>query len=455
MEAYLCPADELFYGGAAGGGKTDLILGLAVTAHRRSIIFRREFPQLRGIVERSHEIIGQAGSYNGQEHIWRLGDGRVLELGAVQHPNSVDKYQGRPHDLKAFDELTHFTEGQYRFLNGWKRTERVGQRVRTVATGNPPTTAEGRWVIDYWAPWLADKHPNPARPGELRWYAVIDGKDTEVDGPEPISHQGETIEPKSRSFIPAKVEDNPFYMATGYRGQLQALPEPLRSQMLLGDFNAKAEDDPWQVIPTAWVLAAMERWERMEPPALPMTALGVDVARGGRDKTVLAPRHGAWFAQLQKHKGQSTPDGPAVAALVVTAVGRSNAAVQVDVIGVGASVYDTLKGKVNAFPVNFAQASNATDRSKRLRCLNVRAEAYWGLREALDPASGEDLALPPDKELLADLCAPRWMMRVGGIQVESKEEIVKRLDRSPDCGDAVVLAALPVKERRKAQSFQG
>src|SRR5690349_13379609 len=59
--AYHSPADELFYGGAGGGGKTDLILGLALTAHTSSIIFRREFSQFRGpegIIERSREIIG-------------------------------------------------------------------------------------------------------------------------------------------------------------------------------------------------------------------------------------------------------------------------------------------------------------------------------------------------------------------------------------------------------------
>jgi hypothetical protein len=79
-------------------------------------------------------------------------------------------------------------------------------------------------------------------------------------------------------------------------------------------------------------------------------------------------------------------------------------------------------------------------RSGTLEFANVRALAWWLMREALDPASGRDVALPPDPELLADLTAPRWAYGLNGIRVESKEDVVARLGRSPDCGDAVVLS---------------
>jgi hypothetical protein len=67
---------------------------------------------------------------------------------------------------------------------------------------------------------------------------------------------------------------------------------------------------------------------------------------------------------------------------------------------------------------------------------------WWLFREALDPQTGDDLALPPDQELLADLCAPVWTLRSNGIQVESKQDLLKRLDRSPDRADAVILATM-------------
>jgi len=142
-----------------------------------------------------------------------------------------------------------FTEAQFRFLTGWARTTEPGQRVRIVAAGNPPTTPEGRWVVKYWAPWLDEKHGNPALPRELRWFARLDDEDVEVENGEPFEHKGEMVEPKSRTFIPARLSDNPYLANTGYEAILQGLPEPLRSQLLYGDFTVSIRDDksPQQV----------------------------------------------------------------------------------------------------------------------------------------------------------------------------------------------------------------
>lgn len=450
QQAFHSEANELFFGGAAGGGKTDLLIGLAITQAKKSVIFRREFTQLKDVVQRSREILNDTDAkYNGQLATWRdIPGNRTLEFGAVQYERDVNKYKGRPHDLKAFDELPEFTEAQYRFLIGWARTTDPNQRVRVVGTGNPPTRAEGEWVIRYWGPWLDDQHDNPAEPGELRWFAVIDGENEEREDGEPFEYKGETIRPKSRTFIPALLTDNPYLMATDYGTVLQNLPEPLRSQLLYGDFSLDHDDDPWQVIPTDWVRQAQARWRPNGMPRddegelLSMSALGVDVARGGKDQTVLCPRYHNWFGELQKHPGSSTPDGPSAVTLLATAVGmNTETPLHIDVIGIGSSVYDTgLSQGLSAVGVNFAEGTTATNKSGKLKFRNVRAEAYWRLREALDPNDGDDLALPPDNELLADLVSPHWKMTASGIQVESKEDIKKRLHRSTDCGDAVVLA---------------
>lgn len=236
------------------------------------------------------------------------------------------------------------------------------------------------------------------------------------------------------------MEDNPFLTGTGYKATLQALPEPLRSQMLKGSFEAGREDDPWQVIPTDWVKAAQERWKARARPKTSMTTLGVDPARGGRDETVLIARHDDWFAEPVAWPGGETPDGPSVAALAVATL-RDGAPAIVDAIGIGASVYDHLSGNgVACLAFNGAERSEGRDRSGSLGFFNKRAEWWWRMREALDPAYGEEIALPPDPRLRADLCAPRWRLAARGIQVESKEEIQARIGRSPDRGDAAVYA---------------
>lgn len=467
-QAYHSPADELFYGGAAGGGKTSLMLGLSLTAHRKSLFLRRQAVQLTAAVQYLKKVAGSKG-WSGSGHGGTLrANGRIIEMAGCDHEDDKEKYQGRDHDLKAFDELPHFTRGQYRFVIGWNRTDDPTQRCRVVAGGNPPTTPEGRWVVEEWAPWLDRTHPDPAAPGELRWYTVIDDELVWFRSAEPVLHKGERIVPRSRTFIPARLQDNPIYMATGYMGRLQAMPEPLRSQMLYGSFDAGVEDNPWQCIPTTWVLAAQARWTPEPPAGQPLSALGVDPARGGRDKFVISKRYGHWFAPLIKHPGKTVDDGPKGAALVVAAH-EGDAYVNVDVIGIGSSVYDVLKGLRDSaevgpapkdghrarglvvYAVNNAEASEVRDRSGKYRLTNVRAASYWRLREALDPEHGDNLALPPDPELLADLCAPRFEARASGIVVEPKDCqdakasggnccVKHRIGRSPDAGDACVLA---------------
>jgi len=445
QEAYALAdvVDEMFYGGAAGGGKTDLGLGVAVNKHKRSLILRREFTQLDGLIERSKEIVGLVGQYNEGKAVWRdLPGGGQLRFGGCQQEDDKQNFQGRPRDFIMFDEASQFLESQVDFITGWLRHEDPHQHCLVLYTSNPPTTAEGYWVIERFAAWLDPHHPNPAQPGEVRWYARLDGKWVERPDGQPFEHDSETITPKSRTFIPAGVDDNPYYRDSGYKAQLQALPEPLRSQMLKGDFTAGQDDDPWQVIPTAWVQVAQERWTERRQPDSPCDAMGVDVARGGKDQTMIAKRFGSWFAPLERYPGSATPDGPMVAALVVQAATGYQPVINVDVIGVGSSVYDALaaQGELWVIGVNVAEKSEVRDKSGKLGFVNKRAELYWQMREALDPQTGDDIALPPDRELLADLCAARWKLTVRGIQVELKEDIKKRLGRSPDSGDAVVLA---------------
>lgn len=455
--AYESEADVIGFGGSAGGGKTDLACGLALTKHSVSAIFRREATQLNGILERLSEMLGTTNGYNGQKNIWRLPKtlyGDRIDFGSAQHPGDETKQQGRPKDLLVIDEAANFLESQVRFLMGWVRTTKANQKCTTLMTFNPPTNAEGRWIIKFFAPWLDEKYPNPAMPGELRWFATIDGNDVEVADKRPFvivgkerqydfnpsEHSPENIiKPQSRTFIPSRITDNPYLMETGYMATLQSLPEPLRSQMLKGDFKAGIEDDPWQVIPTPWVLASQARWKPLEAKG-PMDSIGSDPARGGKDKHVISRRHGTWFDELIRYPGTEAPDGPTVAGQVIQ-IRRDLSPVHIDMTGWGSSPFDFLKTNgIQTVGINFGSGSKGLSVQGNLKFANMRAEIWWRMREALDPMNPNPIALPDDPALLADLCAPKWSLVAGGIQIEDKEQIKKRIGRSTDDGDAVCLA---------------
>lgn len=447
--AYHCSANILFYGGQAGGGKTDLICGIAQREHYRTAIFRRKGTELDDLIDRSKEIARRGGDFefNGSPPPkLTTADDRLIFFLSCNDAGSEIDHQGKAHDLKAFDEITHFQESQFRFLMGWNRsTDPRVKRTRVICTGNPPTDSDGEWVREFWGAWLDPMHPDPAEPGELRWYVRFKGmdKDTPVpDGNIVIDPgDGKEVQPLSRSFIPSGIDDNIYLADTGYRATLQGLPEPLRSQMLEGDFGAGIGDDPWQAIPSSWVQAAMDRWVQLSPQQRgPMDSLGVDVARGGRDKTCIARRHGGWYDKVEAYPGSSTPTGSAVAALVVQNL-KDAAPIHVDVIGVGSSAFDHLaENRLQVVGVQSAGKSHFRDKSGSLGMTNYRAELYWQMREALDPGSSSWIALHPDAEVKADLCAARWKLTARGVQVESKEDIIKRIGRSTDKGDAVLYA---------------
>jgi len=457
-EAFNSKADILGYGGAAGGGKTDLILGLAAMKHRKSVIFRRVFPNLRALIERSREILNPDNvghgkdSYNESLHRWTLSGNRMVEFEACQYEKDKANQRGRPRDYYAFDEATEFTRSQIMFIIAWLRSTDKDQRCQVVMTFNPPSDESGSWIIEYFLPWLAYlfpqkfSYPNPAKPGELRWFATINGKEVECENGDKFEDNGEVIYPLSRTFIPAKLDDNPSLRDTNYRAILQSMREPFRSQLLHGDWTSAAAGDPWQLIPTAWIDAAMERWEK---PSGIMDSLGVDVARGGRDNTVLTPKYGNVIDEQQVYPGSITPDGSSVATLVMSVINDpKETGIGLDIIGVGSSPYDILTGNgYNVTPLNgsakavreeYGKEIQVTDKSGRLKMRNLRAAMYWNVYELLEDNA---LDLPPSRILRSQLITIRWKITTSGVLIESKEDIFKRIGVSTDEADSVVYAA--------------
>lgn len=217
---------------------------------------------------------------------------------------------------------------------------------------------------------------------------------------------------------------------------------PVFQNRVLGNFAEGSEDS---IIPLSWVEQAIERWQdwKAEGVDFPFFGVGVDVARYGADSTILALRYGVVISELRRFRKQDTMQTTGNVVGVLSA--NPGGIAVVDVVGLGAGVVDRLRElgyKVDAF--NSSTKTTRKDLSGELGFLNRRALAWWGMREALDPQTGIDLALPDDDELIGDLTAPQWRTTSSGlIRVEEKDEVKKRIGRSPDAGDAVVMVFCP------------
>ena len=447
--AYYSEADELLFGGEPGGGKSQLCLGLAFQAHQRSLVMRRKYGDLDRLIEDALAINGSRNGFNGSPPPkLRLSSTQVIDFGAAQYVGDEQGWMGKGHDLLAIDEATHFAEMQIRFLMGWVRSEDPNQRTRVVMATNPPLRPEGLWVIKMFAPWLDTKYPRPAKPGELRWYiSDADGIDQWVDGPGTYQlADGRSVQAKSRTYIPSAIEDNPFYVHSNYRKQIDAMPEPYRS-LLTGGFKTKFQDAPYQVIPTAWIHAAIDRWTPRPPEGIPMCAIGFDASGGGAGPAVIAMRHGGWYAPFVELPGKDIPIDRAghFCAGQIVSFRQNNAIVGIDLGGgYGSSTYERLKeNEVEVQGYKGAEASVRRTRDGLMGFRNRRSELYWRFREGLDPSQpgGSTIALPDDPLLIADLAAQAQVAHEDKvITLESKEDVTKRLGRSTDRGDAAVIA---------------
>jgi hypothetical protein len=451
--AYRSMADVLLYGGQAGGGKTFLELGWPINESDSGIIFRRELTQTDGLEKEGKKLIGQAAGYNGTKHEWTWPNGKSLKLAGMKGPEDWQPYAGRERDYMGFDEGGEFLEVQVASIIAWLRAA-PGKRCRVIIGSNPPRSSDGQWLLKWFAPWLDERFDNPAEAGELRWACYVTtngiGAMQWVAGPGEYQFDGENYTAKSYTFIPASLADNPYRNTPEYKAQLQSLPEPLRSQLLYGDFGAGLQDGADQMIPTAWIRAAQKRWTPEPPKGVPMCAMGVDASGGGEDPMVIAARYDGWYAELIETPGATIPGdklGTHQAGVVVMHR-RDSALVIVDMGGgYGGGIYEHLKGngiETTAYKGAGEGAGRSADR--QLKFHNMRTQTYWRFREALDPdqPGGSPIALPPDPGIVAELAAVTFdiVSLAGGMGVKArkKETVIEKLGHSPNKADAIVMA---------------
>lgn len=280
----------------------------------------------------------------------------------------------------------------------------VGAEDRFLAIGNPTDPSSrfkqvcdsGRWnVVEI----SAENHPN-----------VVEGRVVVPGAP-------------TREWVQERLED--------YGGR----DSGLYRARVLGKWPEAGSD---ALIPLALVEAARDRW--VEPCGRP-AAVGCDVARFGEDETVVLTVDEAGNVALPIVRvGQ---DLMATAGHLRSIGARRTA---VDDTGLGGGVTDRLRElEVVVEAVNFGEAADEAE-----KFVNRRAELWWGLRDALKAGR---IALPDDRRLAADLTNVRYSFDSRGrIKLESKDDIRKRLGRSPDRGDALALAALALAPSRTAIS---
>lgn len=196
--------------------------------------------------------------------------------------------------------------------------------------------------------------------------------------------------------------------------------------------------------PHSLVQAAMSRWTAQPPAGVPMCAIGVDVAQGGSDNTVISPRHDGWFAELLTVPGKETPGGTDVAGLVISKR-RDGAKCIVDIGGGwGGDAYAHLRENgVDAVSYMGIKDSVRRTHDGLLKFRNIRTEAYWKLREALNPdqPGGSTICLPNDQHY--SLTLPHQPMRLSVAGMAAASFILSRKKISLSALDVLLTGATP------------
>lgn len=205
---------EALYGGSAGGGKSEALLMLMIVRgfyklpRFKGILFRRTFAQLESeIIQRSALWYPATGAtYNASKYRWKWPSGAIMQFGHMETENDVRNYDTAEYNFAAFDELTSFTETQYKYL--------VFSRVRTSIPGYPTIVRSGT---------------NPGNVG----HAWVRKRFIESGPPGVVCREVQTN--TSRIFIPCLARDNP-HIDKNYIQRMQGLPEAERRAKAEGDW---------------------------------------------------------------------------------------------------------------------------------------------------------------------------------------------------------------------------
>lgn len=282
-------ADVVFFGGAAGGGKTWALL-LECARHRNkkgfgAVVFRRTSPQIDnpgGLWDEATDLFPLLGAkpYNSPPKQWTFPSGSRIVMTHLQHEKNILDWQGSQVSLFCWDEITHFSRRQFFYMFSRSRNAKsdVKPYIRATCNPVPPEDPTGGWVHEF-VGWYIDQDTGyaiPERSGAIRWFVNVNGELHWSDDRAELEAQYPDIEPKSFTFIHSALEDNQILMQNdpGYLANLQSLDLVEQEQLLHGNWLIKPAagnifNENWFEIVDAvpagghtvrfWDLAATER----------------------------------------------------------------------------------------------------------------------------------------------------------------------------------------------------
>ena len=281
-EFLISPADIAIYGGGAGSGKSFSLLIEPIRHFDNpkfgAVIFRRTTPEIRnegGLWDGAQELYPPLGAELKETTLEvNFPTGMRVKFAHLEYEKDVLSWQGAQIPFIGFDELTHFTEKQFFYMLSRNRsTSGVPAYIR--ATCNPDSKS---WVKHFIQWWIDPKtgFPIPERSGKLRWFIRVKDEMHWADSKEEIFKQfgtGPEIQPKSVTFISAKLQDNKILMEKdpGYLANLLALPMVERARLLDGNWNIEIKAGmlfkrEWfrtiEAIPLAEVKRSIRAWDK-------------------------------------------------------------------------------------------------------------------------------------------------------------------------------------------------
>ena len=224
-------------------------------------------------------------------------------------------------------------------------------------------------------------------------------------------------------------------------------PNDLFRVKVRGMFPKVSED---VLIPYEWIEIANRNWQELQTSGFTPAKsckLGVDVAGMGRDNSVLCPRYGNYVPQFEVHQSAGRADHMHVVGMTIPYLKKKGAKAFIDTIGEGAGVYSRLLEEefTNAFSCKYSEGADGLhDITGEYEFANMRAYLYWALRDWLNPKNGFGAALPPCDQLMEEATETKWkFLSNGKIIIEPKEDVKKRIKRSPDWMDALANTFYP------------